>query len=198
MGTSNFYYKNASKVFAINMSREVPVLDDEGNETDETETQHPEQWECQDTLDYIAEQMEGAEHNFNRVTGWNNDAPRSFPSTFIGKWWMEKSYAGVPIEVQIIATANSGYYEGACLDYDIKTFVSGNEYDEVDPCDLSYHGNINNGLAKIIAPKANKWIEETKEQLSNDLEKLFAEVCGIVLEKVATFSNGETVYKQVS
>jgi hypothetical protein len=94
--------------------------------------------------------------------------------------------------------ANSGYYEGACLDYAIQYYVAGNEVDEVDEDDLSYYGSCNNGLAKIIAPKANAWLEKTKDEITNDLEEVFSKSCGIELRPIATFSNGETIYEPVN
>ena len=87
MGTGNFYYQNASKVYAICMNREMPVLDEEGNETDEMEDYYPEEWEVNDTLEYIQEEMKSKDYNFCPLDGLNNDAPRSFPSRNIGEWY---------------------------------------------------------------------------------------------------------------
>lgn len=199
MGASNFYYRNASKIYTVLMNMEVPVLDDEGNETDETETQYADEWELQDTIDGIVDRMkENSSYGFNHLKGWDNSAPRSYPVRLIGSWSIEKYYAGVSIEVIITATMNSGYHEGACLDWTIQTYVSGYERDEVEQNDLTYYGNVNEGLSKIIAPKANKWLDTMKEKMSNDLEKVFSETCGIELKAVGTFSNGETVYSKAN
>ena len=197
MGTGNFYYKNASQIFAICMSREVPVLDEEGEETDEMEYQSSELDDINDTLSYIADTMEeNKSYYFRRLEGWDHDNPRTFDGNFIGSWSIEKQYAGVSIEAIITAKANSGYYEGACLDFNIETFVAGNERDEVEEDDLTYYGTINKGLAKILAPKANAWLINAKDKLCNDLELLFGNVCEVKLKRVATFNNGETIYEK--
>lgn len=197
MGTSNFYYKNASKVYAICMNDEQPVLDDDDKETDEMETRYAESEDYDDTMDYIREKMqEVKEYNFNELSGTPNHNSRSFPGSLIGQWSIEKTYAGVSVEVIIIACSRSGYYEGACLDWYIDTYLAGNENDEIDADDLEYYGKVNAGMSKIITPKANKWIDTMKDKMADDLEKVFAQCCGIELEVVATFSNGETIYKK--
>lgn len=195
MGTSNFYCTNASKVFAVCMNREVPVLDDEGNETGETTTEAPEQWEIQDTIDNIREQMKTDQYKYYKDEGWDSSAPRSYSSMKIGCWCISKEYAGVEIYLTIEASLNFGYYEGACLDWEFNIHVNGSEADEVEADDLSYYGTVNSGLAKRIARYANNWVNKIKEQMVNDLEKIFEEMSEIKLKRVATFSNGETIYE---
>ena len=195
MGTSNFYYTNASKVFAVCMNREVPVLDDEGNETGETTTEAPERWEIQDTIDNIREQMKGDKYTYYKDEGWDSSAPRSYPCMNIGRWCVSKEYAGVEIYLTLRASLNSAYYEGACLDWEFDIQVNGSEVDEVDAEDISYYGTVNSGLAKRIAGYANNWVSKTKEQMVNNLEKIFEEMSEIKLKRVATFSNGETIYE---
>lgn len=197
MGTSNFYYKNASRVYAIGMNYEANKIDDDGNETDEKETVYPDEWEIMDELDNIQENMKGYEYGFTeRVSSYPE--LRSFPSSPIGTWYIEKQYAGVWIEVHLSVVANSGYYEGACLDYITQLYMGGNEIDEMNADDLAYYSDkINIGLAKSILKHVNKWIDKTRTQMEADAEKLFAEMCGIELSPIATFSNGETIYKQV-
>jgi hypothetical protein len=198
MGTGNFYYKNASKVFAINMNGERPVVDEDGNETDEMETSYPEQWECEDTRDNIQEQMKSnTKYRYQSVDGYNHDAPRSFPSVFIGSWSTDKDYAGVNIQCSITAMSNSGYYEGACLDWEVHCYVASNERDEVDAEDLEYYGTAKPGISKRIAQYANKWLDVVKEQMILDLEQLFEQNCEITLKRIATASNGETFYQKV-
>lgn len=186
MSTGNFYYKNASHVFAICMNN------DEGEGMEE--------WEVQDQLDYIQSEMESIKgFTFYPENGWRNDGLRSYPSRNIGEWRKEKEYGGVSCEVIIEAFATSGYYEGACLDYEIRILLEGNECEEIDPEDFSYYSrDINKGMAKIIAAKAEKWIENTKDEMINKLEELFTRVSDYNLRCLGHASNGEAFYEKIA
>ena len=199
MGAANFYRRNASKVYAICMGYEDSVFDDDGNETDEKEYRQPETWEVQDTLENIRERLTEVEtFDTETLDGWDNDAPRSYPVMKLASWSKRRVFAGVDLEVEIIATANSGYHEGACLDYMVKTYVAGPEFNTVDLEDLAYYGDkVNKGLSKALAPHANAWLESTVKEVSSEMEKLFDKICGITLCHVATFSNGEAIYEAV-
>lgn len=99
MGTNNFHYVNTSMCFAVLMT------DDEGNS--------PEQWEWDD-VQY--EMIELFKETFSHVHrgGTDNHELRSFPSRCVvqgmcpvtGNW--------------ITAVLRSGYYDGACWDWDIE------------------------------------------------------------------------------
>lgn len=65
-----------------------------------------------------------------------------------------------------------GYYEGARLDISLDDLI-----DNFPPLNKSQTALINREIARI--------------------EKVFAEVCGIKLRKVGSFSNGEGVYETV-
>ena len=53
------------------------------------------------------------------------------------------------------------------------------------------------GMQKIQSKNALKWIEKVKVETSEKIENLFSEVCDNRLELVGTFSNGESIYKEV-
>ena len=55
MGTSNFYNKNASRVYVVLESYESPILDENGDETDELETVCPDSTDCDMLVEYIAD-----------------------------------------------------------------------------------------------------------------------------------------------
>ena len=55
MGTSNFHNVNARNVYAVMMSYEQPVLDENGNETDVMTECIPEYWECEDFMNALKE-----------------------------------------------------------------------------------------------------------------------------------------------
>lgn len=198
MGTSNFYYKNASKVYAVCMPYEDFILDGEGNETDEKETRHPETFEVNDTLDFIRERLsETKNFDCDIKEGWNNNTPRSFPSENLATWTAHKIFGGVSVSIVITAVANSGYYEGACLDWFENIYVAGYERDKAECDDFEYYGNLNKGISTIIAGAANKWITKTKTAMVYELEKVFDSVSEVKLQQLATMSNGEGVYKQI-
>lgn len=198
MGTSNFYYKNASRVYAICMNYEQPKLDDDMNETDETETVAPEEYEIKDRLDYIREKLiEGKKFKPVSLDGWDSNSPRSFPATYLAQWSSEKSFNDISVEIILQATANSGYYEGACLDWSLKTYVGGLEtdVDYIKEDDFRYSDDANVGLATIMMKHAVKWLNKTTSEMTSDIEKIFEDVCEIKLRHIATFSNGETFYE---
>ena len=52
-------------------------------------------------------------------------------------------------------------------------------------------------MQKIQSKNAMKWIEKTKEEVSEKIENLFSEVCDNKLELIGTASNGESFYREV-
>ena len=52
-------------------------------------------------------------------------------------------------------------------------------------------------MQKIQTKNAMKWIVKTKAETSEKIEKLFSEVCDNRLELVGTFSNGESIYREI-
>lgn len=106
---------------------------------------------------------------------------RSYPSSVIGTLCTSTEIAGCDITVYATIVARSGYYEGACLDYHMWTEVDGSV------CDID----------EIIDEDAIDWIKQTNDNLSGSIEKLFT-IEAQQMIPIATFSNGETVYKSIN
>lgn len=205
MGTSNFHYKNASRVYAVLMNYEDEILDENNEPTGETETRYPEEYEADDLKDFIENEIEDLENGF--YYNWVKDSNelRSFPSSYLGSIGSCKSYGDIDIDVYIHAFIRSGYYEGACLDWTLQVGINGNgEY--IDDEDIQYAANdirehassyMSKGLRTIIASKAEKWIRSEADRLSGIMENIFSRNSDVEMRKVATFSNGETIYEKI-
>jgi hypothetical protein len=176
MGASNFHYVNARRVYAVCM--------EEHCDYDE---------ELEFTKDYLVEQ------GFDPESGDMNGELRSYPSRALAS--IRSSYPSADVSVTIIVGARSGYYEGACLDYDIQVDVGytrlfTEEIEEQDVFEsIEYHYD-NAGMRRIQARNITKWVNRTIESERAKVEEILAKACGIELVEVATFSNGETIYKQ--
>lgn len=205
MGTSNFHYKNASRVYAVLMNYEDDILDENGEPTGETETKYREDFEVDELKDFIKNEIEDLEDGsyYNQVRDSNE--LRSYPSSYLGSLRTYKAYGDIGVEVYIHAFLRSGYYEGACLDWTLQVDINGNEYigDEDIPYaieDIREHNTstyMSKGLRAIIANKAEKWIRSEADRLSGIMENIFSRNSDMELAKVATFSNGETIYKKI-
>lgn len=205
MGTSNFHYKNASRVYAVLMNYEDEILDENGEPTGETETRYPEIYEVDELKDFIENEIEDLENGV--YYNWVKDSNelRSFPSSYLGSLRSCKSYGDIDIDVYIHAFIRSGYYEGACLDWTLQVDINGNgEY--IDDEDIQYAANdimeyassdMSKGLRTIMAFKAEKWIRSEADRLSGIMENIFSRNSDVEMRKVATFSNGETIYEKI-
>ena len=197
MGATNFHYVNTSRCFAICESYEMPVLDDDGNETEETETYYPDSDDFDCEIDNVKSMLKGAGESFCSVEVCSNEELRSYPSNFIGTLYRKETFGDVKVQVKTRCYARSGYYEGACLDYEMGISIDGDEVDEVDGSFQDAYSNMNKGMLKIQAKNAEKWANKAFTELAMIVEDVFAK-CSTQYTKVATFSNGETIYQKVS
>jgi hypothetical protein len=200
MGTSNFYYRNTSKIYAVCMSYEDDVLDDEGNPTGEKETRNCEEFEVDDEICYIKEILSENPY-FQKDYGHDNHNNRNFPSWVLGTFSAQKQYGRNDIEVKITCVMRSGYYEGACLDYNIE-YISGTSGgdEEIDPesvkSDFMWYGT-NPGIGAMHASKAVRWAENKKDEICTFIEQKYEEI-SMPLRVIARASNGETWYEKAS
>jgi hypothetical protein len=158
MGTGNFWNKNASKVFAVLMSYESPVLDDEGNETEETEMVQCEDFEYDDLIDEIKEALKASKFNpwVPAKPVWDNE--RQFCGRTIGELSKEEFFGDVSISVTIECVLRSAYYEGANLDWNMSVSIDDYkmDYDDIDDFKDSFingYSDMNKGLRTMLAPK---------------------------------------------
>ena len=219
MGTSNFSrLKNASKYYTVFMNVEEKYV--KCNECDEKfyefeseyesaeselccnncgsdsiefkeEDRSLESWEIDDWESFFRERLEdiGGEHDDESGEG----------RKYIGAFSFSKWYADVLVELRFHLYYDIGYYEGANLDYDIEVY-NGFEYsDDIENAleSIFDDSDLPVGMQKIQAKNAMKWIEKTKEEIAEKIENLFSEVCDNRLELVGTFSNGESIYREI-
>lgn len=195
MATSNFYNKNASKVYAVLMDYEDNVFDKDGNETEEKIMVSCNEYDYNDlvcNLKYELSKNSDFQKDYGKI-----DNNRNFDGTIIGSLVKSKCFADCEIYICLTSVIRSGYYEGANLDWELNISVDGSEVDIIDYSDFQYNSFLNKGICTILANKTNKWIEKTKTKLISELETVY-ENWSTPLIKVATFSNGETIYKQAN
>ena len=165
-----------------------------------------EDWEVEDFKSYFKEQLEKIGGTYDEELA--ND--RNRPARYLGYFQQSKFYGDEEFTVRLRIYYQHGYYEGANLDYDIE-IDAGYGWEEVD--EELYNGNkvtiedivtislknsdLPKGMQKIQSKNIIKWIEKYIKETSEKIEKLFSEVCDNRLELVGTFSNGESIYKEV-
>lgn len=193
MSTSNFYYKNASKVFAIGLDYE----NEEGENVSCDEYEYIEQIE---NVQYNMELNKG-EFYYNETDRNSQTNNRNFEASFIGSLSVSKNFGDVNVDVQINAFSRAGYYEGACLDWELELNVDSYSDDDIEGVSYAFeHGylcsdNMNAGMLKIQAKNAQKWAKKAMNEIVELIEKSF-EKSSTCFVRVATFSNGETIYKK--
>lgn len=177
MGTSNFGKKNASSYF---------VISDEGWE---------DLWE--ERIEMLRDQfMEQGFESCSKDWLHNEDA------RCIAVISESRMYGDVPVQVDITVVLRPGYYTGACFDWLPYFHVGYSDGDEVPEVlevfeDFESYSGMNPGLIKIQSWKAFDWLEKTFDSLVEKTESIMKEVCDTNLRRVATFSNGETIYEEV-
>lgn len=181
MGASNFHYENASKCYAVLMNYEQPVLDENGNETDQTEWHTPDAWEVDD---FVQDLEMTIDHAFKgQVSNHVNQDPhelRSYPSRVITTIYDRKEVGMYSdLHIELTAVMRGGYHEGACLDHFARIFINGEE----------------NDLESIDCPEMERQAERMLNALTTKLEAIY-ETFSMPLKKVAAFSNGETIYEK--
>lgn len=221
MGTSNFYTKNASKTFAVCMNEEVkysecsecnekafeydeeyvaegnkdcPICEEKDCISHGEEDRVMESYEYQDDINYFKETLA---ENKMYSDGGKDDCDRNFSGTSLGYFGMVRTYGDIMVEVRVQAMIRSGYYEGANLDYnDVEVYANGNEIDADDVAKdvVDYvTSDMSAGKLKQNANYIAKWVENSKDKITSDLERVFTKI-SMPLTVVARFSNGETMY----
>jgi len=198
MATSNFYNKDASKIFVCLESYEDFILDEDGNETEEKETRQPERYEINEFIEDVKEQLEELGNYYMSETSGKYN--RNFSETSLGTIYKSKNFAGVEVNVYVNCCLISGYYEAANLDYSV-SFDVGNytEMDETDLNDLEqdmYDMIQNYGMAKIQAKNVLKWLNKATIELTDLVEEVYTKNSN-QYQLMARFSNGETMYQKI-
>lgn len=185
MGTSNFHNVNSGRIYSIELEEE---------------------FEYDDLVYNLIDSFESLEDkrifkNFGNNYGDPTEL-RSYSSNVLGQIGKTKTFFESQVEVSIFPVIRNGYYSGVNLDWFCQIHIEGTTYTEEIPeievieGDLMYYSGWNDGMCKIQRKNVLKWIETTKDELVNIVEKIYSEN-STPLEVVCRFSNGETMYKKV-
>ncbi len=136
-----------------------------------------------------------------RDGGNDNSELRSYPSSCIGRLYSEKNYKDFSVGIELTAILRSGYYEGGNLDWQIEYDLNGDNGNDTIPeiqglkDDIKYFRECTDGKAAQLAGFAIKWMKKETKRLIEALEGIYSDFSDPYV-RVATFSNGETIYKK--
>jgi len=195
MGTSNYYNKNASKIWSV----ETSYYDEDLNEEIEYECV----WE--DTRSNVSSGLEEIAKQKKRsyYEDSNLDVKQlhSFPSTSIGEYSDYIEFCNTEFKVVLIPHTTSGYYEGFNLDFDFNILVSGiyGKYENIADflSDVKEFLLEENKALRMNLGNLQKRLESLLSEMIDEVESVF-EMYSTSLEEFAKFSNGETIYKAVA
>lgn len=186
-GTGNFYTVNANKIFAIGV---------EDNDED-------------DDYDSTEDEISNIEHDL-KSKGWTlpdskkhispYDDNRNFPGKVIATKEESKDFGDNNVSIVINAVVRSGYYQGACLDWETNVTLNTEEYWDDEPIEVHMIKDAfedNNDKDNSNVANAEKWIKKTRTELIDEVEKVYSEF-STALKVTASFSNGETHYGKVT
>jgi hypothetical protein len=182
MGTSNFHNVNAKCIYPVLMDYE-----------DEGETRQSDEFDQECLIDNLNKKFNALNLNFQEGSVSDLDQLRSYPSKIIGCITKEKTIGGIEVSVCLTSVLRYAYYEGANLDYDIAESVHGEDLVDIED-QFDFYSEYK-GISKKHAEIALNWLETTKNELIDLFENIYAEISDVKLRKVATFSNGETIYE---
>ena len=183
MSASNFDCKNTSKIYAIEDIEDYA------------------QYDCQESLECL---------NWTPCDEYDRTNNRSYPASIIAEKTKCICVAGVSIDVKASAKIVSGYWSGACFDFDCKLSIYDldgyhvDDYEDIDTINKYIDTDTitkdnwtgNKGLSKIHAGRIYKAMQQAINELQEEAEKAFAECCSDILACVEVFSNGEAIYKR--
>lgn len=175
-GTSNFYNKNASKIFAIEIEDELDYDD-----------------AVENVKDSLSREIDG----FDAERGNNFDTERHFTGNTLGSVsvLLDDEYPGDPnsgyyeegetyeYEVIVSCVLRSGYYRGANLDWEVTVYENGNEIGDADD------------FEPAAGSDAETEIRNTIDTITEEIEKVYAQYSE-PLRVSAQFSSGETWYEK--
>lgn len=191
MWATNYYNKNASRVFSLE-----PDFSDENFESwniclpeeEEYTREQFEELENEQFYNFVLEDVASSiveELKCKNISEWseseNYPVDRNYPATFFGEVSHEKQYSDGRLETYRIELCyRSGYYEWVNFDYDIIREVNRDEW---------YYTDYVDELSPYMEKKLQKEIKKIEQAYSKFTEPL---------EVVGRFSNGETVYRKVT
>ncbi len=183
MSTPNFDCKNTSKIYAIDNDEEFA------------------QYACQESLEGLG---------WTPCDEYDRTSNRSYPASIIAEKTKCICVAGVSIDIAASAKIVSGYWSGACFDFDCELSVYDrdgyhvDDYNDIDTINKYVDSDTiakdnwtgNKGLSKIHAGRIYEAMQQAIDKLREEAEKAFAECCTDILVCAGVFSNGEAIYQR--
>lgn len=194
MGTSNFHNVNAKCIYPVLMDYEKNIVDEDWNETEELETVSCDEMDLEFLIDNLNEHFNDLNLDFQKDSGSDLNELRSYPSKIVGSITKEKTIGGLSVSVCLTSVIRFAYYEGANLDYEIFEEIEGEDLVDIED-QYNFYSEYK-GISKKHAQTALNWLETTRNELIDLFENIYQEISGVKLRKVATFSNGETIYEK--
>ena len=133
--------------------------------------------------------------------------------SYCGRDVLEKSFsvlaAGVNYDLNARIVRRSGYWSGACLDWDVTTTAGSlaedfrGDRDDMAAAiaaeileDRAYYDGWNEGLCAINRPRIERAVAGALDRIARESDALCAWGCDIKLRCLGHFSNGEAVYSR--
>lgn len=183
MGTCNFHKTNASKYFVVLMPYED---EDEGVTT----IRQPEEMDVEFLQDCLRE----------RLKELADKSDFDFYKSEFGEIYQTITFMGIDTQIELEVKLNHGYYEGAVLDYNIVLRVDGTDVDDLE-CATDYWLNLleddQKGLSIANRGRFERKLQNALDNMTTELETVFASIAEHTLKCVGVFSNGEAVYQEV-
>lgn len=101
-------------------------------------------------------------------------------------------FAGDYYTATVDVIAQNGHYEGWTVDFECE------EVPDLDDLRWDLHYTQNEGLAKALAPKLQKRLQRTYDELTEQVEEVLESIAPHKLECSALFSNGEAWYRETA
>ena len=177
MGTSNFYKENANLYYVVLMNED--------------------EWDNEMDLEWISNELQENGFDLNNSNS-HSDILGTKTETF--------SQSDMNFYISIQAKINSGYYQGANLDWNV---VVGSDYYSIDSYTQSPKEEITDFImdtfqyefdSRIDSEtffKITDKIDSIIEELVSQTETLFGSLSTYKLTRLGTFSNGASVYSEV-
>lgn len=199
MATSNFYSQNCSRYYVIGTAKYYTQDDIDAND-----------WDPEMLGEY---DEDGTEFNYecerdNILEGLESIGWEAGEGNTLATYTENRLYGGCEISLTLQAQINSGYYEGACMDFDGTLTVYDNNGEEVNEYDAfgryvptEYDVREDNwtglqGLSNMQAHNIIKYISSIIAERTNQAKKVFSQFAECELNVVGRFNNGAALYEE--
>lgn len=201
MATSNFYSQNCSRYYVIGTAKYYTQEDIDAND-----------WDPEMLGEYDAD---GTEFNYecerdNILEGLESLGWESGEGNTLATYTENFLYAGCEFSLTLQAQINSGYYKGACMDFDGTLTVYDNNGEEVNEYDafgryVPTEDDVRKdnwaglqGLSNMQAHNIIKYISSIIAERANQAEKVFSQFAECELNAVGRFDNGAALYEEAN